>query len=182
MVVPCLLSNGAERKRHMSILNELRRLRGVFVKCPNCEEEFPLRNAQLFDATVGALPELAETYLSDQRAIIREERSLLVRRLEAASTKPRIGAESGTIGKVVEKVAPSLPGFPAAVADCRSLFEPIDYMVFQGLAADRRVSALLFVDVKSGRGRLTEAQQAIKRAVEEGAVKLVVAERVKGID
>ena len=97
--------------------------------------------------------------------------SLLARRLPTKSLK--IAAKAANIGKVVEKIAPSLAGFPALTEECRALFEPIDYVVFQGLRKGV-VDSLQFVDVKSGNAKLTTRQKEIRDAVEDGKVRLVV--------
>ncbi len=78
------------------------------------------------------------------------------------------------IGKIVEKIAPSLPGFPVNSADCRSLFEPIDYIVFRGLSTAGHVEAIYFVDVKSGNARLNTTQKQIRQIVESGKVRLLL--------
>jgi predicted Holliday junction resolvase-like endonuclease len=82
------------------------------------------------------------------------------------------------IGKVVEKIAPSLPGFPALPQECRSLLEPIDYIVFRGLDAGR-IEAIEFVEVKSGKATLNPNQKLVKEAVEDGRVELFIAERAQ---
>jgi predicted Holliday junction resolvase-like endonuclease len=158
----------------MSVLSDLQRQRGLYARCPNCEGEFRLADAGLFEAT-KTLSERALQLLADRRDELKGERAKLVKRRESARTRPRIAAESVNIGKVVEKIAPSLPGFPVASSDCRSLFEPIDYIVFRGLSAHGRVDSLLFVDVKSGKSRLSATQSQIRSAVERGRVSLVVA-------
>src|SRR5260221_1666110 len=91
-----------------------------------------------------------------------------------AKTRPAIGAQASNIGKVLEKIAPSLPGFPVHAADCRALFEPIDYVVFHGLAVRRTIEAVTFVDVKSGNGNLTKEQRQIKTLVAAGKVSLKI--------
>jgi predicted Holliday junction resolvase-like endonuclease len=54
--------------------------------------------------------------------------------------------------------------------DCRALFEPIDYLIFPGLAARRRVDCVIFADVKSGKARLKSMQRDIHRIVDTGRV------------
>jgi predicted Holliday junction resolvase-like endonuclease len=55
--------------------------------------------------------------------------------------------------------------------------EPIDYVVFRGLSAHRRIDSMVFVDVKTGHGRLTRVQSQVKNLVECGKVRLLIAER-----
>jgi len=162
----------------MSVLTEIQNQRRLFARYPKCNGEFRLADARLFDAT-RRLPTYALEYLAAMREQIKEGRADLARRHEKAKTRPRIAAESVNIGKVAEKIAPSLPGFPVRAAACRSLFEPIDYVVFRGLSTSRRIDAVVFVDVKSGNARLSEAQTQIRTAVERRRVSLQIASRGK---
>jgi predicted Holliday junction resolvase-like endonuclease len=165
----------------MSVLTEIQKQRRLFARCPNCDGEFRLADARLFDAT-RRLPTYALECLAARREQLKEERADLANRQESAKTRPRIAAESINIGKVVEKIAPSLPGFPVRVGDCRALFEPIDYVVFQGLSTSGRVDAVLFVDVKSGKARLSETQAQVRTAIERGRVSLLIAARGKATE
>jgi predicted Holliday junction resolvase-like endonuclease len=71
----------------------------------------------------------------------------------------------------------SFPDFPFDPRDCRALFEPIDYIVFQGLGKGEFVDALHFVEVKSGvRPRLSKRERGIKDVVSSGNVDFVVSE------
>ncbi len=157
----------------MSLLRDLRRQRGLLARCPTCDGAFRLARAGLFDAT-QALPARALEYLAEQRDQLALQRAELRERRAGAKTRSRITTESVTIGKVVEQIAPSLPGFPARAGDCRSLFEPIDYIVFRGISTRGRVEALTFIDVKSGKARLSAMQAQVKAAVERGKVALRV--------
>jgi predicted Holliday junction resolvase-like endonuclease len=161
----------------MSVLSYLKRQKGLFASCPNCEGDFKLADVILFDATRKQLPERATDYLSRKGVELSDMRRELAARERAATTRPHVAAKAVNIGKVVEKIAPSLPGFPVTSSDCRSLLEPIDYVVFRGLTARRRIDSLVFVEVKSGRGRLSGMQSQVKDLVECGKVRLIIAER-----
>lgn len=165
----------------MGILSELRDLRGLYVRCPDpeCGEEFPISDARLFDAT-RRLPTYAVSYLTEQRADLQRDRLDLKAEQEDVLQESQIKARATRFGQWVEQVAPSLAGFPVAAADCRPLFKPIDYLVFNGLAARGRVESLLFVDVKSGRQGLRGGQRDLRDLVEEGRVSLVVQELTHG--
>jgi predicted Holliday junction resolvase-like endonuclease len=159
----------------MSILGVLRSQRTLFVQCPACSSEFPVRDAQLFDAT-KQLPPQALKRLQEMRTELLQARANLLSRKMRATERAQVTAESVNVGKVVEKIAPSLPGFPLVAADCRSLFEPIDYLVFRGLSIHGQVSALYFVDVKSGQARLTGRQRKLRELVETGRLSMIVAD------
>jgi predicted Holliday junction resolvase-like endonuclease len=157
------------------ILTELRASRRMFATCPNCDEDVQLSDAQLFDAT-RKLPECAKSYLLEQESEIATERAELRSRSRDAREHPGVMAEAVGIGNVVEKIAPSLPGFPVASRDCRSLFQPIDYVVFNGLSSRGRIDSVTFVDVKSGNSQLTRLQSRIRTLVEAGNIRFLIAD------
>ena len=161
----------------MPLLRDLASQRKLFTECPSCQEVFRLIDAALFDATRATLPPRALEHLAARRAGLAERRAELRARQVNAAERPRRAAEAVNLGKVVEKIAPSLPGFPVRSADCRTLFEPIDYVVFHGLSVKREIDALTFVDVKSGKAALTKMQSQVRDLVECGKVSLVVADR-----
>lgn len=160
----------------MGLTEELKRQKQIYARCPNCDKDFRLRDAKLFDAT-KILPQYAVSYLRDRQLELVDERAELRKRREKANLRPRVAAESVGIGKVVERIAPSLPGFPVRSSDCRSLFDPIDYLVFHGLSMKGRVDAIHFVDVKSGGARLSPIQREVKNVVEAGKVRLLIVPR-----
>jgi predicted Holliday junction resolvase-like endonuclease len=74
------------------------------------------------------------------------------------------------VGKILEKVAPVCDGFGFHPRDYCPLFDPIDYIVFDGLSAHGEVKSITFMDVKTGGGSLNLRQRQIKGAVEAGKV------------
>jgi predicted Holliday junction resolvase-like endonuclease len=158
----------------MDIVKELKSAKGLFVDCPECQEPFALNRALLFDAT-RALPEAARAVLGSQRTELREaldDVRTARRKLEDRVFK---GSSSGRVGKRLEMIGASLPGLPVNARDCRALSDPIDYIAFEGASAGA-VHAVHFIEVKSENAPLTDLQEAIKAAVETGAVSLVVAD------
>ncbi|MET4425767.1 Holliday junction resolvase-like protein [Bradyrhizobium sp. RT3a] len=137
------------------------------------------RRIRLSDATLFALdqkpPQEALQAIGFIREEIRKRRAELAKK-ERMTIRAQRTAQAVNIGKIVEKILPSFPSFSYSTGDCRALFEPIDYLIFSGLSARAQIEALLFVDVKSGRARLNEAQRKIKERVESDAVKLVTIE------
>jgi predicted Holliday junction resolvase-like endonuclease len=113
--------------------------------------------------------------LAEEHNAIAEGRQQL--RMQRAELHRRsfMSAASSGIGQTLEMVAASLPGLPTAGHDCRALLKPLDYLAFVGAAAGK-VEAIRFIEVKTGRQRLSMLQRAIKAAVEAGAVKLRVAD------
>ena len=58
--------------------------------------------------------------------------------------------------------------------NCRSLFDPIDYVIFEGLTERGRVSKILFTDVKTGAAKLSEKQKEIRSLVQAKKVEFDV--------
>jgi predicted Holliday junction resolvase-like endonuclease len=152
----------------MSILTDIKKQQALYIRCPHCTGEFRAGKAALFDA-INPLPAEAQGLLDAQRATIAEERENLRTRIKGLE-RTEIAAQSVNIGKVVEKIATTLQGFPAHPRDCRSLFDPIDLVVFDGMTRSGSVEAIHFVEVKSGESRLNMRQRQIRDAIEAGKV------------
>ncbi len=158
------------------VITELQRDKRFKATCPACMEDFALADAVLFALGTQA-PEVALAALNAFRARIKERKEALRESRERMTKGARRTAEAVNLGMIVEKIVPSFPSFAYEAGACRAMFEPIDYLVFSGLAKRNRVEALYFVDVKSGNARLSTCQQSIKKAVEGGAVKFGTTEK-----
>jgi predicted Holliday junction resolvase-like endonuclease len=93
------------------------------------------------------------------------------------SLTSEVGAKAVNIGFILERLAPAMKGFRFSRNDCRSLFDPIDYVIFEGLDAKGVVSRIIFADIKTGGSRLKSVQREIRSAVESGKWKW---KRMKG--
>jgi predicted Holliday junction resolvase-like endonuclease len=157
------------RRSSRTVIGQLqdgRKFRGT---CPSCDEDFLLADAVLF-AIDDVPPEEALAAIRAAREGIRERREALSRARERMSKRAEKTSEAVNLGKIVEKIVPSFSTFEHSAGDCRALFEPIDYLIFQGLSSPSLVDSLLFVDVKSGKSRLSAGQRMIRKAVEDGNV------------
>lgn len=68
-----------------------------------------------------------------------------------------------TTGKVLEHIAPHLPGFPYSPSDARFVGNPVDYIVFDGLS-EGTLRQVVLVEVKTGGSALNAAQKQIRDA------------------
>ena len=137
---------------------------GFYAVCPCCGEPVLLKHAGLFyldDFT----PEAEDLYrqkleaIKARRAEIREQR-------QGISRSSEVGAAAVNIGFILERIAPSLKDFRFNQNDCRALFDPIDYLIFEGMSSKGAVSKILFVDIKTGSAKLTAKQKEIRSLVE----------------
>lgn len=75
----------------------------------------------------------------------------------------------GQLGKTLEKIAPMFPGFGHHPSDVRPIFDPIDFVVFDGYFRDE-VTDIVFVEFKTGQSRLTSVQSSIRKAIDKRRV------------
>jgi Predicted secreted endonuclease distantly related to archaeal Holliday junction resolvase len=158
----------------MNLRNEARNIikiletGGFYAECPCCEEPILLKKANLFyldDFNSEAL----ELY-KQQKDELRDREKELEDRRKSISQKSEIGAKSVNIGFILERLAPTMRDFRFDRNDCRSLFDPIDYVIFEGLSKRGTVSKVLFTDIKTGGARLKSIQKEIKSLVERKKV------------
>lgn len=154
----------------MELIDSLRRTRSLFAECPSCDGQFRLSDATLIDGLVPMPPDIKR--LCDRKLEEYKERikRLKARRVSATEGAERKAIEVG-IGQVVEKVVPNWKAFSFESPDCRPLFEPIDYIVFDGMTKLGKVERIVFMDIKTGKSRLKKSQKLIRDAVESGRVR-----------
>jgi hypothetical protein len=140
----------------------------IIIRCPSCGGEFPSAASALFDAN-APLPPAPQAKLKALHAVLGEQRAAHVAHVERVKRRTNVAARATNLGKVVERVAPALHGFPAIPAECRSLGEPIDLVWLPGLLRGR-VESVVLVDIKSGAARLSRRQRQIRDAVDTGNV------------
>lgn len=141
----------------------------IYGRCPVCDEDFPLKRALLFYAD-APIPEVARNRLDARRADLQARVIALRERRRRAGEGATQKAIDVNVGMILERVAPVCDGFGSVPRDCRPLFDPIDYVVFNGLALQNEVKSITFLDVKTGGGALTPRQRQIRAAVEAGKV------------
>ncbi|MDP8002589.1 MAG: Holliday junction resolvase-like protein [Caldisphaera sp.] len=78
-------------------------------------------------------------------------------------------SKSVITGKVYEQFAPYFPNFHYNPKDARFIGSPIDYIVFDGLS-DGEVKSIYFIEIKSGKSKLTNKEGSIKNAIEKNQV------------
>lgn len=73
-------------------------------------------------------------------------------------------------GQFSEQLSPFLPGFEHLPTECRFIGKPIDLLVFKGMD-DKDINEVVFVEVKSGKSKLTSAEKKLKETIEKKRVK-----------
>ena len=163
----------------MKLIASLQADRRFHGTCPNCLEDFRLADALLFPAD-KPLPDPASARVTEFRAELKERRREIKESKVRMTTRAEVTTAAVNIGNIVEKILPTFEAFEYALADCRALFDPIDYVIFPGLHKKGTVSHISFVDVKSGGARLSPRQRQISAAVEDGAVRFKNIDQLEG--
>jgi len=151
-----------------SVLSQLSSDKRIIGECPVCNESHPLSDWSLFykDDYPAGSKELIDGILA-RPADAKAEYDKLKQKFTTLAAQRSVVVN---VGKVVEEIAPGLSTFPYRGADCRSLLDPIDYVVFEGLSSENKVTNLHFLDVKTGAARLNEHQKQVKAAIEKQRV------------
>lgn len=82
-------------------------------------------------------------------------------------------SRAGQLGKTLEKIAPMFPGFGHHPYDVRPVFDPVDFVVFDGYYQGS-VTDVVFVEFKTGQSGLNSVQGSIRDAVEKKRVRFEV--------
>lgn len=80
-------------------------------------------------------------------------------------------------GQVTEQLVPVLPGFPYNFSDVKFFGQPFDYVIFDGMTEFRdgnkeKEISIIFADVKTGSSVYSPVQNAIKKAILAGRIKV----------
>ena len=75
-------------------------------------------------------------------------------------------------GNFSEQLAPYLPNFPFNPSECKFIGKPVDFIVFHGLD-EKNVTGVSFVEVKSGKAKLSGTEKTVKDAIDKGNVNWV---------
>ena len=105
--------------------------------------------------------------LATLRVEVLEEAAVVIKKKEAELRKDAVKrSQAVTRGKVAEQVAAFLPEFKYDPRDCRFLGSPVDFIVFDGLAAGR-LKQVVFIEVKSGKyARLSRREREVRDILE----------------
>jgi predicted Holliday junction resolvase-like endonuclease len=140
-----------------------------YCECPcGCGEEIKLKDADLFylDNFSTSGKEAQMKLLED----LKRQRAELKEREKNMTKRPLLTTKAVNIGFILERIAPAFDHFPFDHNDCRSLFDPIDYVIFEGLKKNGVVSKIIFTDIKTGAAKLNMNQKVIKSLIENKKV------------
>jgi len=153
------------KKESIKLIESLNK--GIFYsECPCCREMFALKDTGLF--YLDDFSSQAQELYNQKICELKDRRIQLNGKKQKISKTSKIAAKSINIGKILERLAPCMETFPFNRNDCRSLFDPIDYIVFEGLEKGGLVKKMFFTDIKTGKARLTGKQKEIQKQTRQG--------------
>lgn len=136
--------------------------------CSQCSTPFLLKDTILFP--IDEITPKAKELIAEIKEGLKQRKVNLKELTAKTKQKVLTTTKSVNIGFILERLAPVLENFPFDKNDCRSLFDPIDYVIFEGLNKTGKVQKIFFVDIKSGAAQLKKNQKAIKNIVENKKV------------
>ena len=113
-----------------------------YAECPCCRESFAFEDTGLFYLDDFS-PQAQEIY-NEKICELKDRRIQLKEKKRKISKTSKVGATAVNIGKILERLAPCMGTFPFERNDCRSLFDPIDYIISSGLIGSPIMKSYLF--------------------------------------
>lgn len=152
---------------HQNLINFLQQ-NGFKANCPTCGEGIKLKDSSLF--SVDNFNAKAKQLLSEKKEELKIQKEAISKKKSSTQQRVETTTNSVNMGFILERLAPVLEHFPFDKNDCRSLFDPIDYVIFEGLQKTGKVQKIFFVDIKSGKAKLKANQKAIKQMIKQKKV------------
>jgi len=152
---------------HQDLINFLQQ-NAFKANCPTCGEGIKLKDSSLF--SLDNFNAQAKQLLNEKKEELKIQREEISKKKSATQKRVETTTGSVNMGFILERLAPVLEYFPFDKNDCRSLFDPIDYVIFEGLQKTGKVQKIFFVDIKSGKAKLKANQKAIKQMIEQKKV------------
>ena len=146
--------------------------RGFYADCPACQETVKLKDCGLF--YMDEFSESAREVYKRLRQEQTQRASELAGRRREISMRSQIGSQAVNTGLILERLAPCMSSFRFERSDCRSLFDPVDYLIFEGLTTKDAVSKIVFVEIKTGGSPLKSTQKQIRSLVLSKKVSMMV--------
>lgn len=150
------------------LIQELKSIENLYGICPYCMESFEISKTFLFDGLAKKFPDIAREICKQYQDNLNQKIEDLKKKKVSVKDAEQKAINVG-LGTIVEDVLPAYKKFPFNICDCRGLFEPIDTIVFNGLAQNN-VNHITFLEMKYANSQLKKHQRRIRDAVREKRV------------
>jgi predicted Holliday junction resolvase-like endonuclease len=149
------------------LLDFLREQRHIFGSCPHCQAVFRLSNAKVSYSAYK--PDWMDK-IEDQNA--KEVEKLAVFQEESKKLREQaIARERKTkLPKLLNKAVPMFASRKLFPQDVKTLFDPIDFVVFDGMNNEDLVKRVLLMDNKAETSREKALHQSIQETIDSKAL------------
>ena len=138
-------------------------------QCP-CGEVSALSDFIIYDGTITPPNNAKKIHELYEIEYNKKVEKLKTRKISATEGAEKKSLEVG-FGKTIEKMVHLLKDFNFPVEDCSFLAEPLDVIVFNGIA-ENNVNHITFMEIKTGKATLNKHQRMIRDAVYDHKVKV----------
>ena len=138
-------------------------------QCP-CGEVSALSDFIIYDGTMSPPDDAKKIHELYEIEYNKKVEKLKTRKISATEGAEKKSLEVG-FGKTIEKMVHLLKDFNFPVEDCSFLAEPLDVIVFNGIA-ENNVNHITFMEIKTGKATLNKHQRMIRDAVYDHKVKV----------
>ncbi len=165
---------------------------GIEIGCSKCGEFFSAKSANLFDIRQPYPRKAIEAFRLKELQIkaawksvenkkkqfdgklrgLKEKEFKLRHRKKERPKIVKVITKHINIGQIIEKILPASPKYKYNISDCRSVFDPIDYIAFNGFSKGNTVNDISIIEVKTGDANLQRVQKQIKATLQSGKVSL----------
>ena len=137
--------------------------------CPHCESKLNLSEVEVFeDKKFG---ENSLEYYENELKKVQKQKERIDGMVKNSFDWLTTTTKATNVGFILERLILTMDSFKYNHNDCRPMFDPLDYLIFEGLTEKGYVENITFVDVKTGNARLTEGQKQIKQTIIDKNVK-----------
>ena len=137
-------------------------------RCP-CGEVSPLSDFIIYDGTKAPPDDAKKIHELYEIEYTKGIEKLKTQEISATEGAEKKSLEVG-FGKTIEKMVHLLKDFNFPVEDCSFLAEPLDVIIFNGIATNN-VNHITFMEIKTGTADLNKHQRMVKKAVRANKVK-----------
>ena len=150
----------------MKVIDKIKEYNSI---CPHCEAKLNLSDVEMFEDKKFGTQSL-EYYEAELKKVQKQKEKI------EGMQNGNFGwlannTKAVNVGFIMERMVLTLNSFKYNHNDCRPMFDPLDYLIFEGLTEKGYVENITFVDVKTGNARLTEGQKSIKQTIIDKNVK-----------
>jgi len=148
------------------LINFFEAQRNIFGICPHCQELFRLSDIKIsYKAKFGK-----DWYdkLQEQEEKLQEEQIKIEETLKKIREKTIEKTRRVYLPKMLMQADPVFTPLGYYPQDVKALFDPIDFVIFDGMNRDDKVNRVVFMDEHNTKDEIRRVQHSIEMAIKHG--------------